>query len=313
MDTTLTDRYIQAVTRTLPETQRADVAAELRASIADQIDARAGEPGAERAVLTALGDPDALAAGYADRPLHLIGPRYYLLWWRLLKLLWWIVPACALFGVALGTTLSGAELGEIVGTTASVTLSAFVQVAFWTTLVFAVIERTTRTGVEVAAWTPDQLPELRESGAKTSDLVASLVFLGLLAGAIVWDLTIGLVYLRGQWLSFLNPQAWPVVICAILAVIVLEAILAVVVYRTGRWTVPLATANTVLATVSAGILLMALWQGMLVNPAVVEIAIDSGASADLGQIVGVVVGFAIVGVAGWDIIDGFLKARRSMG
>ncbi len=64
--------------RTVPEKQRADLSAELRASIADQIDARveSGESrdAAERAVLIELGDPDALAAGYTDRPLHLIGP-----------------------------------------------------------------------------------------------------------------------------------------------------------------------------------------------------------------------------------------------
>ena len=58
-------------------------------------------------MLTELGDPDKLAAGYTDRPLYLIGPRYYLDWWRLLKLLLWIVPACAAFGVALGQTLAG--------------------------------------------------------------------------------------------------------------------------------------------------------------------------------------------------------------
>ena len=106
MTDTLTTRYIDAVTRSVPERQRDDVARELAAAIADQIDARlvAGEaPGdAERIVLTELGDPERLAAGYADRPLHLIGPRYYLEWKRLLVLLLWIVPACAAGGVAIG-------------------------------------------------------------------------------------------------------------------------------------------------------------------------------------------------------------------
>ncbi len=117
--TTLTDRYVDAAMRTVPEKQRADLGAELRASIDDQVDARVegGEPhdAAERAVLTELGDPDKLAAGYTDRPLWLIGPRYYLDWWRLLKLLLGIVPACAAFGVALAQTLAGASFGEIIG------------------------------------------------------------------------------------------------------------------------------------------------------------------------------------------------------
>ena len=95
--TTLTERYITATIRSLPATAQADVRAELEASIADAVEARVeqGEPreAAEHAVLTELGDPGVLAAGYADRPLHLIGPRYFLVWWRLLKLLLWIVPA----------------------------------------------------------------------------------------------------------------------------------------------------------------------------------------------------------------------------
>ena len=148
MTTTLTDRYVDAAMRTVPEKQRPDLSAELRASIDDQIDARvdAGEPprGAERAVLTDLGDPDKLAAGYTDRPLHLIGPRYYLDWWRLLKLLLWIVLPFAAFGVALGLTLAGKPFGEIVGTVWVVLITTTVHLFFWTTLVFALVERNVR-------------------------------------------------------------------------------------------------------------------------------------------------------------------------
>ena len=97
--TSLTDRYVDAAMRTVPENQRDDLAAELRASIDDQVEARVEQgdarDAAERAVLTDLGDPEKLAAQYTDRPLWLVGPRYYLTWWRLTKLLWAIVPACA--------------------------------------------------------------------------------------------------------------------------------------------------------------------------------------------------------------------------
>ncbi|MFT8395973.1 permease prefix domain 1-containing protein [Propionibacterium sp.] len=127
MNATLTNRYIAAVIRTIPQRQRNDVARELGASIADQVDARvaAGEETAtaEREVLTDLGDPDALAAGYTDRPLQLIGPHYYLAWWRLLKVLWAIVPVCAAFGVALGMTLAGEPTGHIIGSVAGLVIS----------------------------------------------------------------------------------------------------------------------------------------------------------------------------------------------
>src|SRR5690606_40870916 len=121
------DRYIAATVRSLPPQLQSEVRDELRASIADAIEARTahGEPveQAERDVLTDLGDPGALAAGYADRPLHLIGPKYFLIWWRLLKLLLIIVPACAALGVAIGQAVAEASLGEVIGQAVSVALA----------------------------------------------------------------------------------------------------------------------------------------------------------------------------------------------
>ena len=102
--TTLTDRYVWAAARTLPEAQRAEFERELRERIGDATDALV-ETGrapadAERMALVELGDPAALAASYVDRPLQLIGPRYYLTWWRLLKLLYSVVLPIAVAAVA---------------------------------------------------------------------------------------------------------------------------------------------------------------------------------------------------------------------
>lgn len=314
MDATLTGRYIGAVTRTIPERQREDVARELGASIADQLDARteAGEPAdaAERAVLTELGDPDRLAAGYADRPLQLIGPRYYLDWKRLLLLLLWIVPACAAVGVAIAKLLEGAGVVEVIGAIVPVVLNVVVQVCFWVTLVFFVLERTGSETMDPTPWTPDRLPEPRQSGARLSDLVGGIVWIALLAGAIVWDLTRGFVYLNGDWTSFLNPALWPGWVLVLVLLMLGELVITTIAYRWGRWTVGLAVANTVLAVASASVLLWLQSAGLLANPALFDLAIDSGASADLPQVIGVLVSVTIVGVAAWDVIDGFLKARR---
>lgn len=159
MTTTLTQRYIAATVKSLSPAAQVDVRAELEASIADAIEGRVeqGEKreDAERTVLTELGDPTVLAAGYADRPLHLIGPRYYVTWWRLVKLLLMIVPVCVVGGVALGQTLSGAPIGTIIGQSIAAGLSSIVHVCFWVTLVFAVLER---TGADMGLqWDVDQL------------------------------------------------------------------------------------------------------------------------------------------------------------
>ena len=324
MTATLTDRYVDAAMRTVPEKQRPDLSAELRASIGDQIDARVeggdAAEAAERAVLTDLGDPDKLAAGYTDRPLHLIGPRYYLEWWRLLKLLLWIVPACAAFGIALGQTLAGATFGEVVGSTVVGVMGVVMHLFFWVTLVFAILERSdgksplersalTKDG-PWASWSLDHLPVPRESGATFGDLIATVALLLVGAAAILWDLLIGFV--PGSDLSFLDPGLWPGWIAGLFVLMALEAVLAFLVFRVGRWTYPLAIANAVLALVIA---LPALWllaQGRLLNPEFFPTLVPED-GAEVSQIIAVITGFGIAAIAIWDIIVAFLKARRASG
>lgn len=316
--TTLTDRYVAAATRTVPERQRDDLAAELRASIEDQIDGRVtggeGHTEAERAVLTELGDPDKLAAGYTERPLHLIGPKYYLEWWRLLKLLLWIVLPAAAFGIALAQTLDGQSIGPIIGTVVTTLISVAVHLCFWTTLVFVIVERTGAHRGPLTAWTVDQLPEPRPQGVGFGDMIASLVFLAVGAGAVIWDLTIGFVPASvtdgGQSLSFLNPGLWPWWIAGLFVLMALEATLAVVVYLVGRWTPVLAVVNALLALAFAVPALILLAQGQLLNPEFFPAVIgDDG--AEVTAIVTTVFGFGIAAIAIWDIVDGILKTIRA--
>ena len=318
--TTLTDRYIAAVTRTLPERQRDDVAAELRASIADQIEARvdAGEDaeGAERAELTELGDPDVLAASYADRPLYLIGPRFYLTWWRLLKLLLWVVPVCVAFAVALGQTLSGAGLGEIIGSTWGVTLSVVAHVAFWTTLVFAILDRTTSPAdAGIAEWSLERLPDPRPRDASLADMLASVIMSLLLIGVVLWDVISGAAYIDGAgydgvWMHVLDPGLWPWWIVALLLLQALEMGLAITVYVRRGWSYRLAIANAVLALAYAAGTLWLIATERLINPELLA-ALTALGGEDLDVVIPAVTGFVVVGVAVWDLIDGFLKARRA--
>ena len=307
---TLTDRYVDAAMRTVPESQRVDLAAELRGSIADQVEARedAGEPkdAAERAVLTELGDPDKLAAGYTGRQLHLIGPRYYLDWWRLLKLLLWIVLPCTAFGVALGQTLSGAAVGGIIGSAVAAMLTAAVHVGFWTTLVFVILERTGHETMDAGPWTPDRLPEPRQQGAGFGEMLTSIVWLLILAGLVVWDLTLGFV--PGRRLSFLNPALWPVGAVLLFALMAVAGVLAVLVYVRRRWTYGLAVANAVLSLAVVAVLLVF---GPVIDPAFFAALIDGPDAVKVQQIVTIVLWFGIAAVAVWTVLDGFLKARRA--
>ena len=311
---TLTERYISATIRSLTPEVQGDVRAELEGSIGDAIDARLeqGETPeeAERAVLTELGDPGILAAGFADRPLHLIGPKYYLAWWRLLKILLWIVPACAFGGVVLGQLLDGAPTGEIIGTAVVAALGSVVHIGFWVTLVFVILERAgADTGVK---WNVDQLPEPTQNGAGRADAIASLVFLALGIGAVLWDAFIGFFPTGGEPISILDPGLWPWGITFFFALFAAEALLAVVVYAQRRWTVGTAVVNTVLAVVFAAWSLTLLLQGALINPEFLSFVFtDNGVTDETMRILTVVTGFCLVAFPIWDIVDGWIKTARA--
>lgn len=312
--TTLTERYISATIRSLRPGTQEDVRAELEASIADAIEARVeqGEApdSAERAVLTELGDPGILAAGYADRPLHLIGPRYFLTWWRLLKLLLIIVPLCAAVGVTIAELIDGASVGEVIGTVVGVTLSVVVHLCFWVTLVFFVLER---TGADTGErWNIDQLPEPTQNGAALSDMIATIVFLVFGIGAVLWDATRGFFPTGGDPIPILNPDLWPWGMAVLLGVMVADALLSVAVYARKRWTVGLAAVNTVLSIAFAVWAVTLLVQGELLNPEFVQfVFVDNGVEADTLRVLAVITGVGIVAVQVWTIIDGWMKTARA--
>lgn len=314
MSTTLTDRYISATTASLPAPQQQDVRAELQASIADDVEARIeqGEDpaAAERDVLTGLGDPAVLAARYADRPLHLIGPRYYLTWWRLLKLLLIIVPLCALGGVAIAQALVGSPVETIIAEALGVALSSAMHVFFWVTIVFVILER---SGADTgASWDVDQLPETPDSDTGIGDMVASLVLLGLLTAAIVWDGVRGFVHVRGETFSFLHPDLWPWWMAGLFALFVAEAAIATTVRIKRRWTGWLAAGNAVVALAFASWALTLLGRGQLINPAFTQaVFLDNGVDHDTVRTLGVLLGAGIVGICLWDAIDGRIKAVRA--
>lgn len=314
MSTTLTERYISTTITSLPAPLQDDVRAELEASIADAVEARLDQgeqrSEAERAVLTELGDPGILAASYSDRPLHLIGPRFYLTWWRLLKLLLIIVPICAFGGVALGKLIEDVPIGDVIGASIAAGLGAIVHVAFWVTLVFVILERT-GSETTLAEWDVDQLHEPRPTGAGRADLIASIVFGVIGVGVILWDQARGFARIDGHGIPILHPDLWPWGILALLAIIALEVGLTAMIYARRRWTTASAVLNTALAVVFLSWALTLLGHDLLLNPEFLDLAfVDNGVQPDTMRVLGILLVFGLVGISAWDIVDGWLKNRR---
>ncbi|SCF26950.1 hypothetical protein GA0074695_4998 [Micromonospora viridifaciens] len=308
----LTDRYVAATLREVPTQRRTEIATELRASIEDMIDGRtdSGQDrgSAEREVLTELGNPEQLAARYTDRRLQLIGPRYYLVWWRLLRTLLTFIPA--IVGVVTGAvkaTVDG-EPGAAIGAGVVAAMQTAVQIAFWVTLVFAVLERT-NTPLNLPVWSVDQLPEApQERQVTLVDTCASIAFLVLAIAFFPWQHFNPWVSGDGSRLPIIDPALWGSWLPVLLAVLVADIGLEVAKYRARRWTWPLVAVRAVLDLAFALPLAWLLLTDRMLNPELVQRFewLREGGTQDVARFA-VILTAAIVVLS---LIDTSVKARR---
>lgn len=313
---TLTDRYVSAALKFLPEQQRGDIDRELRASITDGIDARieAGEPpaDAENAVLTELGDPQRLAARYADRPLYLIGPELFLDWWRVQKILLLIVVPLAFVATTVIRMAADPENpAAAFGAALSASLASLVQVSFWVTLVFAVLQRTgtRRKDLGLRQWTPAMLPQIqRNGGIPLSDTIASVIVLAFFIGLLLWQRAGSLFYLEGEPVLVLQEDLWDFWLPYIIALLVLEAVFAVVLHVAGRWSYAFAAVNAALALLFMVPVLWLLATGRVFDWSFLS---NVGWGADTAGWIGTVTAASVLLISLWDMVDGFRKARAA--
>ncbi len=319
----LTDRYLDAVVRRLPDARRVETARQLKTSIETDVATRVAagrEPeSAERDALAALGDPDRVAAGLAGRSLHLIGPAVYLDWLRLLRLLLVVVVPAVGAGLVIAQGLAGKPVFEIALTTASTMISVGFGIAFWVTLIFAIIERTRESDTPLSTWTPDDLPrEHTKPDVGIGDLIGGVLAVVLLVGGIIWQATASpFADADGRLISFLAPELWPWWISYFVVVMLAELAFAVVLYRHRRWTPGLAAANIALNAAFTVPFVTLLVLDQFVNPAF-SAAFNDAAAGVVSQDLAVAttfgvagIAFGVVAIAIGDSVDGVVKAVRA--
>ncbi|GLZ58838.1 MULTISPECIES: permease prefix domain 1-containing protein [Micromonospora] len=310
---TLTDRYLAATLRSVPAQRRDEIATELRASIEDMIEGRTdgGQDAttAEREVLTELGNPDVLAARYADRRLQLIGPTYYLVWLRLLKLLLSFIPALVGTIVTIVEAAEGKGFGAI-GPGLVVALQVGVQIAFWLTLTFAIIERS-QTAVDLPDWTVDQLPDAPvHRGIPLADTIASVVMLvATIAYLPIQHFQSWVRGTDGENIAILDPALWSFWLPALIVVLIASVIFEIVKYRIGRWTWRLFGTKVLLNLAFSVPLAWLALSDRLLNPALAE-RLSWLADADNRNLLGAAIAVGAAVVVVWDLIDTAIKTRR---
>lgn len=304
--TEIKERYVATVLGSIPESRRSDVDRELRAAIDDAIEARVDEgeePSvAESAVLTDLGDPARLAADYSDRPLYLIGPRFYLPWLRVMRKLLAFVPPVAGMITLVVQLLTGEDLvGAILGGIWAGVITA-VNVVAWTTLGFAVAERADETSTAdlepLTRWSLDRLPRVPDRQFNTGEVIGSMV-----ASAVVFVLILSF---RNVTFPFIDPDAWKLGIPLLLGLLAFSFVLALVKLRVGKWSYPLAVANAILN------LGFAAWWAWTLGGDLLDVDYFGDVIAPDWLTLSVRITLAIiVAICVWDAYKGFVGARRA--
>jgi hypothetical protein len=306
---TLTDRYVHATLRALPENRRGDLGEELRGTITDMVDARvdAGQsPGvAERDAVLELGDPALLAARYSGARLHLIGPELFLVWKRLLiQLLMWVPALIAAITVGVDVLDGGKEVGEVIVSAGGAAVTTAIQIAFWLTLLFAILDRV-GTGITMPCWTPDQLPdEPIEREYPLSEAAAAIAFNVIIGGLLVlqhfrsWVTGPG-----GDDLPLLHPDLWGSWLPVLLALILVSIGLELWKHRSG-WSLG-AGATTVVTSVAFAVPIAWLaTQERLLNPAFLD-AVELGQTGRENLATAIAAGAVLVAL--WEIGEAVVK------
>lgn len=306
--TSLIDRYVFTALRRVPEQQRADIDRELRASIDDAVDARVenGEPreAAIEQTLLELGDPEVLADRYADRRQVLIGPDLFPTWRRLLLLLLSVVLPIVVGVVVVVTILEERSIGPVIGAAVTTALTTAVHMAFWTTAVFAILERTgTVRGNLRGAWTPADLPKYEVGWQTPSQLAAGIVWPVLLIVTMVL-----------QQFTFtaepvLDPANWSFWWPFLIAVLVLECGYAIWLFRRGAWSHTVTLVNAGLAVLFWGPVIWLLASHRFFNPEFIT-GLDWGGADPLDWLTTTCLIVAVASAL-YDIVEVAVKAERT--
>ncbi|WP_173915369.1 hypothetical protein [Halobacillus sp. Marseille-Q1614] len=291
----LIEVYLQEVERRLPERNREDILLEIRSTIEDMLPDGYTEEDVKE-VLKKMGNPILLAGGYRDRPMHLIGPRYYDMYISLIKMILPIAAVISLISLVSEFFLTPAEgnsfidiILTFIGKGVSRIIEVGIQVFFWMTLTFSVIERVDKENDQQPLtsdgkkWTPDQLKKVSYVPKKRAISLAEVF--GTLLWTAIWATVyfnagrlLGIYENQGNGLTFVAPSLnqdvlnsfWP----PIIIVIGLEIGLALFKMVQRQWTKQLAWYNLIQEVMGALVFVFIITTSGLFNPEFVSYTAD---------------------------------------
>lgn len=205
----------------------------------------------------------------AQPPNALIGPAVYPAFIRVLTRLEAIIVPIVFIGVGLASIVGEASPWQVLSSAANAAVLAGIQVAFWVTVVFAVVER---TGGAPARWALADVPTARRAtGVSVGELVASTVGLTLLTVFLVWQ-----PGYQSTWgdvdslIPIIDPALNQFWIPWLVGVVLASLVLTVAVFVHGRWTIWLAGVNSALNLAFAAPVIWLLLNDRVLSPQFVD-------------------------------------------
>ncbi len=314
----LIEVYIGEVTRRLPESNREDIALELRSTIGDMLP---DDPSEEdiKATLNELGNPVQMANGFRDWPMHLIGPQYFELYLKLIKFILPISLVGTFIAFMTVNIIDYNGTGSIVEVFIQLIVDAIggllntaTHVLFWLTLIFVILERSNvKINPDLKKWSADDLkkvtyPPKKKRVSRTElfgDLLTSAVFAMLYFNA---ENLLGIIKNGEVVVPFVHNDVllayWPLVSLTLLTAVLLALYKVIV----GFWTKRLALANAIHQTLATGVLLLILMNDQLIHPDFIHFLSISGTYMNVTV---AAIGLFFIWNAISDSVKGFRKAK----
>lgn len=253
-------------------------------------------------------DPtDSSRAPQPDRMQALIGPAVYPAYRRVIRTLGFTLVPIVGVGVGIATIVSGAGPWHVLGAAANAAVVVAINLAFWVTIVFAVIDR---RGGAPATWAVDEEP-LRPERRDVSlgEVIASTVGMSLFAAFLLWQPGYQVSWASGEPSTpILDPALNTFWIPFMIAVIAANISLLVVVHVRGRWTVRTAAANTIVNAAFAGPIIWLISTEQVFSQAFVEAV--STAPVTAPTFVPTLISWIVAAIAISDTAQSWWKALR---
>jgi hypothetical protein len=322
------ERYTYDVARRLPEQNRAEVRKELDANIKDMLPEHPSEEDIKQALHT-LGHPRILAANYRTKQRYLISPEWMDDYLQVLKIVLVVFGSIALVSGILTRLLEGTSeftfewIGEFVGGTIGGVWNALIGAFAVVTLIFAGIEAGSKSSSAKCAWKIEDLPEVPKGNTKKISRTESI--LGIVLSAVFGFLWVYLLYHNQTMLTGYvdgvrySPIFVDAAIRPYIPFFVVGTVLSITSHYvrllSGRYTLSVATVDTVEKVFSLGLGIVFLTNANLLNPAFlaeVDSVMNLGVETIKGYIGNGATGILVLASIGAlvDIITTWVKAVR---